>query len=252
MNARKVWLTFDDGPRTGSTDIVLDTLARFNVQATFFVVGNRVAANSTRIKRILAEGHRIGNHTYDHLRLVGQSKETIIEQIEQTEKVLTDFQPRDPIIRPPYGAHDAFVDKVIAETGYRQVLWNVDTLDWRPDYKPDGWVQHGIDQIKAKKNAIVLMHDIHLTTAENLNLLIQKINALGDTQFQPPSTLALPPSNQENIYIVVKGDTLSKIAREFYNDASKWQLIFDANRSIIDHPDKIYPGLALIIPAIES
>ncbi|MBT2373119.1 polysaccharide deacetylase family protein [Pseudomonas fluorescens] len=151
MYARKVWLTFDDAPRVGSTKVVLDTLAKFNIHATSFVVGNRIAANRVRIQRMLAEGHCSGSHTYDHLRLVGPTRETIIEQIEKTQAVLDVFLPHDAIMRPPYGAHDVFVDKVIAEIGYRQVLWSVDTQDWSPEYKPNGWIQHGMDQINAQK-----------------------------------------------------------------------------------------------------
>lgn len=76
MERKKVWLTFDDGPRQAQTETVLETLELFDIKATFFIVGNLVARHGERIKRILGEGHRIGNHTYDHLRLVGQDKDT--------------------------------------------------------------------------------------------------------------------------------------------------------------------------------
>lgn len=251
MDRKKVWLTFDDGPRQTQTETVLDTLARFDIKATFFIVGNLIARHGERIKRILGEGHRIGNHTFDHLRLVGQDKATIINQIKMTEEALAPFQTPDLIMRPPYGAHDALVDRTVAELGYRQVLWSVDTQDWNSQYQPGGWVNHGIEQIKNKKNSIVLMHDIHATTANNLSVLIEKIIALDNTDFEPPATLAIPPVSQLNMYVVVKGDTLSKIARAFYGDSAKYSLIYEANRSVLDHPDKIYPGLSLIIPRLE-
>ena len=69
--------------------------------------------------------------------------------------------------------------------------------------------------------------------------------------FESPATLAIAPVSQLNMYVVVKGDTLSKIAREFYGDAAKYPLIFNANRSVLEYPDKIYPGLSLIIPPQE-
>lgn len=251
MERKKIWLTFDDGPRQTQTEIVLDTLARFDIRATFFIVGNLIAKHSERIKRILGEGHRIGNHTFDHVRLVDQDQATIIDQIKMTEQALAPFQKPDLIMRPPYGAHDALVDRTIAELGYRQVLWSVDTLDWSSKYQPGGWVQHGVEQIKKRKNSIVLMHDIHATTANNLGLFIEQINLLGDTEFESPTTLSIPPVSQLNMYVVVKGDTLARIAREFYGDAAKYSLIYDANKSVLEHPDKIYPGLSLIIPPLK-
>ena len=248
MERKKVWLTFDDGPRQAQTETVLETLELFDIKATFFIVGNLVARHGERIKRILGEGHRIGNHTYDHLRLVGQDKDTIIDQVKMTEQALTPYQQPDLIMRPPYGAHDAMVDRTVAELGYRQVLWNVDTLDWSSNYQPGGWVSHGVEQVRKRKNSIVLMHDIHATTANNLGRFIGQVNLLGDVDFESPATLAIPPVSQLNMYVVVRGDTLSTIAREFYGDAAKYLLIFNANRSVLDHPDKIYPGLSLIIP----
>ena len=250
MERKKVWLTFDDGPRQVNTETVLDSLARFDVKATFFIVGNLVARHGERIRRILDEGHRIGNHTYDHLRLVGQDRDTIIEQIRRTEQALAPFQVPDPIMRPPYGAHDALVDRTVAELGYRQVLWSVDTLDWNSNYQPGGWVSHGVEQISKRTHSIVLMHDIHATTANNLGAFIEQIKLLGNVDFESPATLAIPPVGQLNMYVVVKGDTLSRIAREFYGDAAKYRLIFEANRAVLEHPDKIYPGLSLIIPPL--
>jgi peptidoglycan/xylan/chitin deacetylase (PgdA/CDA1 family) len=199
MNEKKIWLTFDDGPAATTTETVLDTLMQFHIKATFFVIGNLIAKNSEKILRMLEEGHRIGNHTYDHLNLVGQNKASIIAQIKKTENALAPFQKVDPIIRPPYGARDALVDSTIAELGYRQILWNVDTLDWNSTYKPDRWVTHGVKQIKRRKNSIVIMHDVHATTANNLKSLIQNINGLGHVKFEPPATLSNHPVNEAKI-----------------------------------------------------
>ena len=93
------------------------------------------------------------------------------------------------LFRPPYGAHNAAVDDVAADLGYRLVLWSVDTIDWSANYKPDKWVQHGINQIKARKSSVVLNHDIHRTTAGNLDLFIQKIKAISGAKFKLASTL---------------------------------------------------------------
>ena len=115
--------------------------------------------------------------------------EGIDTEIARTHDIIADYLGRDWIFRPPYGAHNARVDKVVAELGYRLVLWNVDTLDWSAKYQPDKWVQHGIDQIRARDQSRVLNHDIHETTADNLEMFIERIKEIGGVTFRPPSTL---------------------------------------------------------------
>jgi peptidoglycan/xylan/chitin deacetylase (PgdA/CDA1 family) len=118
---------------------------------------------------------------------VGLEKEEIIKEIKKTEEVLLDYQETDPIIRPPYGSHDALVDGTVAELGYRQVLWNVDTEDWKR--KPDGWVRYGLEQISRRRDCIILMHDIHATTIVHLDHFIRKIRDMGNINFEKPSSL---------------------------------------------------------------
>ena len=115
--------------------------------------------------------------------------EGIDTEIARTHDIIADYLGRDWIFRPPYGAHNARVDKVVAELGYRLVLWNVDTLDWSAKYQPDKWVLHGIDQIRARDQSRVLNHDIHETTADNLEMFIERIKEIGGVTFRPPSTL---------------------------------------------------------------
>jgi peptidoglycan/xylan/chitin deacetylase (PgdA/CDA1 family) len=183
-SGRVVHLTFDDGPHPTQTDRILKTLDKYHIKATFFLVGQNVANNPNVVKRVAAAGHRIGNHTYTHANLVRLTATEVRSQIERTGKLLAAYLGDDKLFRPPYGSHNAVVDRVMRDLGYRMVLWNVDTLDWDKRYQPDKWMQHGIDQIRARDNSTVLNHDIHKTTADHLGDFIARIKALGTTNFE--------------------------------------------------------------------
>jgi peptidoglycan/xylan/chitin deacetylase (PgdA/CDA1 family) len=186
---KEIWLTFDDGPHPKQTDRVLKTLDKFGIKATFFVVGENADKQKQLVKKAYDAGHRIGNHSFTHPDLTKLSDAEVRSEIARTHDIISDYLGRDWIFRPPYGAHNARVDKVVAALGYRLVLWNVDTLDWSADYQPDKWVQHGIDQIRARDQSRVLNHDIHETTADNLEMFIDRIKQLGGVTFKSPSTL---------------------------------------------------------------
>jgi peptidoglycan/xylan/chitin deacetylase (PgdA/CDA1 family) len=186
---KEVWLTFDDGPDRTHTERVLKILDKLAIKATFFVVGENAKNRLQLVKKAFDEGHRIGNHSYTHPDLTKLNEAQIRAEIQKTEDVVADYLGRDKIFRPPFGAHNALVDKVVAQLGYRLVFWNVDTLDWDPNYQPDKWVQHGLNQIRSRDKSIVLNHDIQKTTADHLEMFIDRIKQIGNVTFKPPSTL---------------------------------------------------------------
>lgn len=186
---KEVWLSFDDGPDSTQTDRVLKTLDKFAIKATFFVVGRNAANYKQLVKGAFDQGHRIGNHSYTHADLARLTETQIRDEIQRTEDVISDYIGREKIFRPPFGSHNAIVDRVVQQLGYRLVLWNVDTLDWDPNYQPDKWAQHGLDQIRARDKSKVLNHDIHKTTADHLEMFINRIKTIGNVTFKPPSTL---------------------------------------------------------------
>lgn len=185
---REITFTFDDGPSVKNTPKLLDILSKYGIQSVFFVLGEKLKTTTARaiVERAKREGHIIGNHSFDHANLRTLSKEQIIEQVKKTEQQILECTGgnRCDLFRPPYGATNAKVADVLKELGYTQVLWNVDTMDWK--YKQEGmWVDYGLQQIKAREDSIVLMHDIHASTVTHIEALIKKIKKLPNSRFVP-------------------------------------------------------------------
>jgi peptidoglycan-N-acetylglucosamine deacetylase len=186
---KQVWLTFDDGPHPVRTAKVLDVLSSHGITACFFLIGKNAEQFPALVARIEREGHRVGNHTYAHPQLTTLTAAKVREQLLRTERILGTHLKSPKLFRPPFGAHNATVDSVVAGLGYRTILWNVDTVDWNKAFQPDKWVTHGLAQIKARNNSVVLNHDIHATTAAHLDTFIRKIKRLGNVTFMRASTL---------------------------------------------------------------
>ena len=155
-------LTFDDGPDRKTTKRLLDGLAQRGVRATFFLIGKQIPGNEDLVRRMEAEGHQIGVHTYDHVRLTGLCAEDFQAQVDRTRSLLGEILGReeDSLLRPPYGA----VDKVVEEeAGSAIILWSVDPEDWR--YKNAAQVTAHIVS-HAGDGDVVLLHDIYSTSVE--------------------------------------------------------------------------------------
>lgn len=129
---KKVALTFDDVPDNTVTPVVLDILKEMNVKATFFLVGYRAKAHPELVKRIVAEGHTLGNHTYSHPLLTKAEMPKFINQLKDTEDIieaLAGYKPR--FFRPPFGEITEEQLKWAGDHGYIVVNWDVDSNDWR-------------------------------------------------------------------------------------------------------------------------
>jgi len=129
---RQVALTFDDGPDAVYTPQVLDMLKKYNVKATFFLIGNRAQKHPEIVKRMVREGHEIGNHTYTHPNLPKILPEHFQWQIKEADNIISrqiGYHPR--FFRPPYGAINEEQIKWLASQKYTVVNWNVDSLDWK-------------------------------------------------------------------------------------------------------------------------
>ncbi|MFF8594322.1 polysaccharide deacetylase family protein [Streptomyces sp. NPDC015220] len=128
---RTMLLTFDDGPNPEYTPHVLDTLAKYDIRATFMVCGEMAAWNRNLLARMADEGHVVGNHTWTHPLLTRLGRREIRDEIESTSDVIEKAYGDRPLwFRAPYGAWNRNVFQLNAELGMEPLAWTVDSLDW--------------------------------------------------------------------------------------------------------------------------
>lgn len=169
---KRVALTFDDGPDAKVTPQILATLQKYDAKATFFMVGKNVSKNAPIVKQIYDGGHEIGNHTSNHKKLTALSIAGVKQEVNSTSNAIYAAIGQYPtVFRPPYGATN---DQVRSVMTIPSILWSIDTLDWK-HHNPDKILAY----VKAsvKDGSIILMHDIHQTTAnglDNVLLYLQK------------------------------------------------------------------------------
>jgi peptidoglycan/xylan/chitin deacetylase (PgdA/CDA1 family) len=194
IGAKKVLLTFDDGPDPVITPKVLEVLKRHEIKAIFFALGEQVTSpqGTEIIKKIWNEGHLIGNHSYSHPDFRTLSEAQIRTEILKTEALLNGFNNYSKLFRPPYGWINKGTEEVAREEGYHMVFWDVDPRDWSPEYQKDNkWVLEATKKIKSfrKDLCLVLLHDIHESTVIHLEELIHQIEGLKGVTFCDPSYL---------------------------------------------------------------
>lgn len=171
-----VALTFDDGPAE-STETVLNVLAANRVHASFFVLAPHARQYPQQLQRMRREGHTIGNHTNTHRELSKLAPGDIAGEISVGTRAITDAAGGTVRwMRPPYGATNANVAAAAAAAGQAQALWSVDTLDWK--HRDPQRTCQAVAQ-EAQPGSIVLMHDIHATTAQATQCVIDAVRAKG-------------------------------------------------------------------------
>lgn len=184
-------LTFDDGPDAGITPRILDTLKQHNAKATFFVLGGHVQGNEALLKRIHAEGHEIGNHSWNHPRFTQLSLDQVRAEVQDTQTIIAQAGvPAPHIFRPPYGDMS---EAVAANIPLSVVRWNVDPEDWRPKMKPR-LLEHMAAY--AQPGGVVVLHDTESTTADQLDALLTQLNAQGFTLVTVSHIMGLSPGQQ--------------------------------------------------------
>lgn len=174
---RCVALTFDDGPGE-DTGKLLDMLREHGARATFFVVGQMAAApgGAALLRRIAREGHEIGNHSWTHAQLTALSQHGIAQELQRTgDLVRFATGVRMHLMRPPYGSTDSRVAAESRRRGLAQILWNIDTYDWR-DRVPSIVAKRAS---RAKPGSVVLMHDIHRTTVKAVPRVLEALTRKG-------------------------------------------------------------------------
>jgi len=171
-----VALTFDDGP-SQYTEHILDLLEQHGGRASFVVVGNLVNSRRDTIARAASLGNEIIGHSWNHADLTKLSAQQVSAQLNDTSKVIASVTGEYPVLfRPPYGSYNSTVTAVAKDMGFSIIYWSVDTLDWK--YRDSERLVNVIMN-DVSDGAIILMHDIHATTAGAMDRVIPRLIAEG-------------------------------------------------------------------------
>lgn len=155
---KKIFLTFDDGPIPEITEWVLDILKSEEIKATFFCIGDNIKKHPEVYKRILAEGHQIGNHTFNHLN--GWKTETnhYIDNFKLCETECLKLNTEHSFLfRPPYGKIKPSQTKAIRNLGYKIIMWDVLSYDFDPNIIPEKCLENVIPN--TEQGSIIVFHD---------------------------------------------------------------------------------------------
>lgn len=172
---KMIALTFDDGPNY-NTSKVIDVLNKYDIKATFFVLGSRARNNKDILKKMADSGMEIGNHTYNHLLLTKYDENKIRSEIEDTSEVIYSATKKRPkLLRPSYGSVNNKIKKV---ANMPIIIWDIDTLDWK--YHNSKRITSRVVN-KVRDGDIILMHDIY---SASLNALSNIIPILQDNGYE--------------------------------------------------------------------
>lgn len=189
---KRIVLTFDDGPHPKQTRQILDFLDKYQIKATFFVIGVNVKQYPDVVREVLDRGHEIGNHTNTHSHATRLDSSALEQQILDCEReIFLQSGASVRLFRPPEGALNDQMRAIIHDLGYTNVLWNLDTLDWAHT-PPEQIAEYVISN--AKNGDIILMHDYigaNSPTLEALELFVPELLEQGFTFVTVGELLAL-------------------------------------------------------------
>lgn len=164
VNGPFIAMTFDDGPHASNTPRLLDMLKARNIRATFFTVGSRTVTYPGIMRRIIADGHELANHTWTHPKLSSLSDNAVRSELKRAHSALVNLGVAPRMYRPPYGAITARQKQwIMNEFGYPTIQWSVDPEDWRT--KSAALTRSRILN-QTRPGAIILVHDIHVSSID--------------------------------------------------------------------------------------
>ena len=177
-----IYLTFDAGYENGSTAAILDALKKHNASATFFLVGNYLETSPELVKRMVAEGHTVGNHTYHHPDMSKIStEESFSKELRDLEDLYRQVtgQPMKKYYRPPQGKYSESNLKMAKDLGYSTFFWSLAYVDWYEDKQPskDEAFKKLLGRIHP--GAVVLLHSTSKTNGEILDELLTRWEEMG-------------------------------------------------------------------------
>ena len=184
-----VYLTFDDGPIPEITPWVLEELKKHNLKATFFCIGENIDKHPEIFKKVINEGHSIGNHTFNHLNGWNTSTEVFIENVIRCGKTIEksiDYNSNSKIFRPPYGKLKTAQSKAIRELGYKIIMWDVLSADFDTTISKEKCLDNVLTHVKP--GSIIVFHD--------------SVKAFKNLEYVLPKTLAFLKENDFNCAVL--------------------------------------------------
>lgn len=181
-NEKVLYLTFDAGYENGCTAKILDTLKEKQVPAAFFLVGNYIRQSPDLVRRMVAEGHTVGNHTMHHYDMSRLSdKAAFSKELTDLEALYKETvgQELPKFYRPPQGIYSEENLKMAQELGYKTLFWSLAYVDWNNDAQPTKEAAFAKLLPRTHNGAVVLLHSTSKTNAEILGELIDKWKAMG-------------------------------------------------------------------------
>lgn len=176
--SRRIALTFDDGPSGSTTDKVLDILKENGVVATFFVLGEMIEKHPGSLRRIVGEGHEVGNHSYSHRDMRKLDAPGIEEEIRRTQELIERHGGVSPrIFRPPYGNTGRELREYCRETGMVICKWSVDPRDWKKTVTVDAMKSTIRDETRG--GSVIILHDIKKKTVKALPGILRELKKSG-------------------------------------------------------------------------
>lgn len=190
-NEKVLYLTFDAGYENGCTEKILDALKKHNAPAAFFLVGNYIRENPDLVRRMVKEGHTVGNHTMHHYDMSKIDLQSAFEkELTDLETLYRDVtgQEMQKYYRPPQGTYSESNLQMAKALGYKTVFWSLAYVDWNNDKQPTAEYAYSKLLPRTHDGAVVLLHSTSATNAAILDELLTKWEQMG-YRFAPISEL---------------------------------------------------------------
>ena len=172
----KIYLTFDDGPMPEITEWVLGELKKHKAKATFFCIGNNIQKHPDVFKKVISEGHSVGNHTFNHFNGWKTSTEEYLENTKLCDDSISNLNSKKSnLFRPPYGKIRASQSKKLMQLGYQIIMWDVLSADFDTRISPEKCLDNILNNVKS--GSIIVFHD-SIKAFPNLKYTLPKILAI--------------------------------------------------------------------------
>jgi peptidoglycan/xylan/chitin deacetylase (PgdA/CDA1 family) len=173
-NEKKVYLTFDDGPIPEITEWVLEQLKIYNCKATFFCIGNNIEKHPEIFNKLIAEGHAIGNHTFNHVKGWNTTNKAYLKEVEHCEEEIQKNSLKNlqsKLFRPPYGKIKPLQSRKLRKLGYKIIMWDVLSADYKKEISKEKCLENVLKNVES--GSIIVFHD-SIKAFTNLEYVLPK------------------------------------------------------------------------------